>query len=90
MEFFNHIRQFGLICLANINRNDNYTLHVMVFRFRLKVLSFFQGEDLGEVEYEKSENHFSFCVEQKSQCESVLICGLFKVRQQDEISENVR
>ena len=40
-----------------------FTLHEMVFGFHLKALSFFQGEDLGEVIYKKSENHFSFSIQ---------------------------
>ena len=36
----------------------NYTRHKAVFGFDLKVISFSYGEDLGEVNDKKSENHF--------------------------------
>jgi len=50
------ITNFLCILLPNIP----FVLYIteMILGFHLKVLSFFQGEDFGEVIYEKSENHF--------------------------------
>jgi len=36
----------------------SYTQHKVVFKFHNHVLSFFQGEDLGEVSDKKCETHF--------------------------------